>query len=308
MRKFLVIFIISMFIISLLPVGFARYGDYGGNRERNERDNDAREINRERLDDNSEKRVREKRDDIKDEVNEETSKMDRMMFKRVNLRSEEVSELRMKLRECKESNNENCREIKKDARDLAINILKGVTERTLIILNKLKAAVEESTTANKGSMLDDINSVIEAIEKAKTNILTLTKESSREEIKSAISQLKSALIEARSIIDRYYVKGRISKERVQNGINRYNNLADKIENRLIRFEERGFDFSDLGLKLDELRTKAISAQSNLDNGKLEAALTDLRDAHGITLSILKAFRANKAIDNPAIDVGDESEQ
>lgn len=95
---------------------------------------------------------------------------------------------------------------------------------------------------------------------------------------------------------------------MQNGINRYNNLADKIENRLIRFEERGFDFSDLGLKLDELRTKAISAQSNLDNGKLEAALTDLRDAHGITLSILKAFRANKAIDNPAIDVGDESEQ
>ena len=325
MKKFLVLFIISMLVMSSIPFVSAREDaasrDNRGRenvgsrdiRDGNERD-DLDSSERDELDSSDTEgteselgtRLRDRLKSVNEDVREKI--IDKREFRKLKLKSREVSTLRSKLRECNETESEDCREIKREAKEWAINSLKGITERTLTILNKLKISIDESSAEKKDEILSEINTAIGNIEKA--NIASLTRESSREEIKEAISQLKNALREAREVIDKYYAKGHITVQRLQNAIKKYNKLSDKIESRLNRFEERGLDFSGLKTRLKELRDNVASAEANLNKGNLEASLNDLKDAHKITISILKEFRANQERENNEVDVetGDTSEQ
>ena len=223
------------------------------------------------------------------------------------MKKTEATELKEKLTECRSSEEQDCKDLKKEARLRIKTSLQRITEMMLNVLNKLKDRIEDSDAENKDSILEEINVAIADIENAKQGIMGLDRDSTREEIKAAISELKDALKEARELVRKYYAKGKINEQRLQNAINKFEKLAENIEDRLNKFEERGYDFGDLKELLQDLKQETKDAQTELDNGNNEGALEHLRNAHQIVINILKEFRANKPRDTEDEDTEDEED-
>jgi len=281
MKKAYTLFTILILLASIIPLTIAQ----------EDRDNVLSE---------AEIALRERLDRANRAFNDRRGALDRVTIRKATLMKKDVNSLKDKLRRCNSVQDnavtdQDCPDLKKKAKSYAKNKLISITERTLNTLNKLKERYENSDGEIKEEALREINSAIEDIEAAKESIRSLTAEdSTREEFKEAISVLKQELREAKEVFKKYFSKGNISKQRLENAINKFTRLSEKISNRLDRFEARDsrYDFSDLRALLEDLNTQIDEAQSNFDNDNLEAALTNLREAHRILTKILHDFRAN----------------
>jgi len=140
-------------------------------------------------------------------------------------------------------------------------------------------------------ILEEINAAISNLEEAKDKIQGLTRESSKEEIRSAISDLKNSVKEAKELIKEYHHKAKYNKQKLENAIERFNKLIEKISDRLSKFEERGYDFSDLKIKLEEVKNKVDVAEVSLNEDDFETSLSTLREAHSLLLEVLREFKA-----------------
>ncbi len=217
---------------------------------------------------------------------------------------EDFNKIGLRLKECK-SEEEACKELRREAKLKAKNTLKNITERILNVLSKLKERIESSGIENKEGALNEINVAIEKINAAKEKVIALTNESTKDEVRAAISGLREALKDAKELIRKYHSKT-ITEQRLRNAINRFTKLAQNIENRLNRFEVRDYDFSDLKALLVDLRKELDNAKTDLDAGNKESSLGYLKNAHQITLSILRQFRAGIG-EKPEDKEGNETE-
>ena len=309
MRRIALMFVIFLLLMSLVPLTFAQDGNsrsgYGDDiPEENPDDKDEKEegVN------SVAKRIANK--DVRDvnkrllELPDYVQKLKRdNVAEKAQIVREEATQIREKLSKCIDNEEENCKALRSEVKLRVKRSLARITEKTLNVLNKLKERVNNSDIVDKDAALEKINAAIVNLEEAKANVLALTNESSREEVKNAITELKNALKEAKETVREYFSKAQVNARRLQNSINKFNKLIENIGNRLDRFEERGYDFSDLKSKLDEVNEKVVSAQSKLDDKDNVGALNDLKEAHILLLEVLKEFRA----DLPKDDADDEGE-
>ncbi len=238
-------------------------------------------------------------------VPEKLRELRKANVERMTLVKEKRMEMKETLRTCTETESEDCRSLRKEVRSQIKHSLQKMTERISTVLTHLKERVESSELENKDTILQEITDALAGIENAKTKVMALTQDSTKEEIKTAISELRSSLQEAKKLVRTYYVKAQITEQRLENAIRKFTKLAENIDDRLTRFENRGYDFSSLREKLELMKAEVEKAQQSLDADNREAALTSLQNAHRLTLEILKEFKAN--LPPPSDDTGDGNE-
>jgi len=296
MKKLISLILMLILVIGIVPLVFAHHeGARDRDSDREDRDGPLRSIANDKTLRRANQQLLEVPDLLK-KVRRTNLAGDRSM-----LQKKDAMEIRERLRECKENDEEDCKNLRKVAKVRAKHSMLKITERILSVLNTLKEGIENSDMENKDEALSEINAAITNIEGAKSNIDALSEDSDREEVKAAIRELKNALDEAHDLVKEYHSKVRINEKRLQNAINRYRKLIGNIGERLDKFEERGHDFSGLKSKLDDVGVEVRDAQTALDNGELREALGLLKQAHDITINILREFRANIS------DDGDDEE-
>lgn len=276
MKKIALIFVL-MLLFSFAVIGQGRGNDGDSDSADDLEDTNVRKVN-ERLKDLPEvlKEIR--------EANKE----------RRELRREEIKDLRERLKACKENNDEVCEDLRTGSKLRIKHSLEKISSRVLDMLNSLKERVKDADIEDVDSALEKVNFAITSVELARDKVNGLTEESTKEEIKDAIADLKTALTGAMGVISDYNVKPVINDARLQNAIRRFNTLADNIEDRLSKFEERGYDFSGLKVLLSDLKGKIAAAETSFGEGDKVSTMDSLEDAKKLTLEIFKSFRANLA--------------
>jgi len=210
----------------------------------------------------------------------------------------QVMDIRKRLSLCKTDDAADCDDVRKDAKLKIKNSLLKVGERAIDALTKLRDRIDDEEGVS------EIDDVISKLESSIDTIENFEDDTSREDIKAAISKVREGVNEAKEIFKKYHKKSNINENRLRNAINRFEKLSEKIGNRLDRFEERGHDFSELKSLLDEMDSAIDAAKDSLDDDK-EGALENLRVANELLHKILKDFRANIERDDNVEEKDDE---
>jgi hypothetical protein len=287
MKKLIALLVLSLFIMSAVPLAFA---------DDNESENETSEEEDERVLPRAREVVR--KDEVRARVIERTQKA-----------ADRIAEVRARIQTSRADFLDARAKIKARGRDASPadkkEFLLSASDRILDLLAKLYERVNASDAEDKEALLEEIQDAIDAVSAAKAKVEALNESSTREEIRAAVKELREAWKDAEKLLK----KGahRVVHKRVGLVVQRMEHLARKLARMLEHLEEKGLDVgvaADLKVKFD---AELDSAQDHLDkarelfdagsvpesNEEIRLAHADLKEAHGLLKDILKAIRATR---------------
>ena len=261
---------------------------------------------------------REIKSDIKIQAAEKFKNSD-AQFKLKSENSAALEQKIIKLKECKNSDDIECKEYKENAVKYAKEYLINLIDRLIAYLNKLTAKYEtsEEITENTAQLsTEEIKTLLNQLQELKTKI---EKATTRDEIISLSSELKTLINQRIKINSKLYVE-KLKLHRIGEIIERIEHLKIKLNSVLEELKERGSN-TENSERVNELVTKFNSliddAKSNYykavdvfeqakeiresnpeeakklvleSHEKLKIAQQDLQEAHSLLVELYQMIK------------------
>jgi len=218
-----------------------------------------------------------------------------------------IQERRARLAACKDQDTEECKNLRKDTRKETKRYLLNIAEHVLSMIDKTEERVKNSNLdeTQKSELLADLEAKAEEIASAMETIEGLTEDSSKEEFIEAARTIKEAWKELRHIIKKGI--GMAANGKIHAISERLGNLKRKLHQIMDRLEDAGKDTSKakpfletFDEKLEEAKDARDRARSLYQEGKIEEAVkatkeanNALREAHKALKNFVRALKAIK---------------
>lgn len=196
--------------------------------------------------------------------------------------NKELREVKDKLLQCRNSEDENCKQIRTEARTKARIHLVKTTEQVLQFLERAKEKISKSglSEEEKETALTELNEKYNTISESLENIKTVDTTENKEVIKKSISEIKSNWGQVRKNINLHLHNAylnQFSKVFVKS-----EKLQEKLADRIKKLEEKGIDVSEIGqIKFEEKITEAKNfyetAKEAFENAKLNENDEETKD-------------------------------
>jgi hypothetical protein len=188
--------------------------------------------------------------------------------------AQEIKQIRERLQNCKNVDDENCVQIRKEARIQAKDHLLKTSENALNFLEKAKEQIRNSKLSEdkKTEIIEKItenhSSISEEVEKVR-----LTGVEKSETIKASITEMKKKWNNARNEI-KFQLHNKYLNQ-FRNVFIRTEILKEKLEKEITKFEEKGINTAEIAKnefysKLDEAKKLFEEAEKNYEEAKTHA--------------------------------------
>lgn len=302
-KKISAFFVLSVFLLSLLPMAFAEGNEDAGEGNGEQAETEVQEqaenetqsdVQIESGDDDSTSdapklttraQLREKlqvrREEIKDKIVTSRQKYVDAKAHFVDVRKSYLDnrgkflEARKNSLDCTDLEKEDCKAKREEVRGMAGDYLIKTADLILGELDRAKAKVQEAeqlTDAEKSDLTADIDASIEEVTGIKTSLEGMSENATREEINTATKSLREAWKDARAIAKKGL--GISANAKLGNIILHAEQLGEKLKEISARLEEKGKDTSKLDAALELYNEKIALAKQ-----KYEEARSKWSDAH-----------------------------
>jgi len=313
MKKLFALFVMAIFLISLVPAAFAAQGDgqggQGGSQAQPtlyQEQTPAKEARAEKVAAKMEnmreryKAAREKYAQNKEQMRERLSmaKEKRAEAKTKHQEArQKIQERKEKLQACKGSETEDCRKTRSETKRHTKEYLSGVAEHVLGLLAKTKERVEASNMPEeqKSEILAKLDEQAEEIAGAAEAVETLGEESTKEDYQEAIKVIRESWTDTKKGIKKGAGKVAANKIRALN--TRMEQLQTKLRNTVQRLESQGADTAPVKAQLEEFEAKLTlskaaeqEAQNKYQAEDIEGAVEKTKEAHRHLLEAHKALK------------------
>lgn len=224
---------------------------------------------------------------------------------------QKIAAIADELRDCKQKNDDSCKQKRTDAKVTVKETLTNAADHVLKLLEDAKNRVMESELQAKEEIASSLEAQVAKIEEAKSKVLALTEESTREDYKIAVEALRTSINEARK--DLAYGAHSLVSKRMGVVLEMADKLEDRLENAISKLNEKGVDTSSIDTstfeqKVDEAeklhseavdlyaKAKAATGQERVDlvksaNEKLRQAHAALKESHMILKEIAAKLKS-----------------
>ena len=168
-----------------------------------------------------------------------------------------VAEIGNGLKTCKGRRTTDCDEKRNEAKVQAKDVLVNAAEDVTAMLTSAKEKILASAVSDKDALVADLDAQITAIANAKVQVDALTANSTKEDVKTAAKDLRTAVQEAKKSLK--YGANKLVSSRLGGVLVIVEQLQTKLENRLTKLAEKGADVSSAGL--DAFKVKIAKAKS-----------------------------------------------
>ena len=186
-------------------------------------------------------------------------------------RTREIKEFQQKLRDCKYSTNEECKQVKAQAKSKANSLLVNSVEKTLAFLEKAKQRIVNSklSEGEKNTALNEINAKAEELTGAKDQ-LTSQAEVDRKQLREAVGNIRNSWGKVRSAIAHKLHKA--YAEKFGSTVEKIDKVDVKLAEKVQNLEAKGVDVSNVVTtgfesKVAEAKAAYESAKSLLEQAK-----------------------------------------
>ena len=323
MKKLISLFVMAIFIVSLVPAAFAMSDNAGG--QENGQGSDTTPTVAAQQGDTTNtpqiaargvkianakgklKTVRERYQDAREKYKQNKEQLKERLAKAKERRKivmqkhqqakERIKERREQLTACKDSETESCKGLRKETKRNTKNYMSGVAEHMLSMIAKTKERVEASDMPDeqKREILTKLDAQAEEVASALDSMEELGEESSKEDFKEAAKVLRESWKETKKGIKKGVGTAAANKIRAA-GV-RMERLSAKVQKMLERLESSGQDVSaatEQLAKYDENLASAKAAreeaQAKYQSGDIEGAVEKTKEAHRYLLEAHKALK------------------
>jgi len=190
---------------------------------------------------------------------------------KVQERMKEVKEFQLKLKDCKYSTSEECKEVKAQAKKKAHGFLVTSVEKTLAFLEKAKEKIINSKLSEeeKNTALTELNAKMEELTGAKDQLMS-SEEIDRKELREAVGNIRNSWGKVRSAIA--HKLHRAYAQKFGNTIEKIDKVDEKLADKIKKLEAKGVDVSNVATaafddKVAEAKAAYEQAETLLDQAK-----------------------------------------
>ncbi len=309
MKKLISILIISLFLVSILPIAFAN----GRERiEKNVVEGVAKELK-------EENRVLKRENKIaKEGIRKEFKEKIEDLRNATKESRDELRNSRKELSDCRQNKTDNCRNLNIAVRQNYKVYLSNEADRVLALIDRAIAKVDNSTLseeqkANLNDLLANNKDVVDAV---KVKLVALEDNASKEDYKSISMELKKAWTNSNKALK--YGGSILLGNRYGFVIKKAEHLQTRLNKVLDKFRSQGNDVSTLSASVEEFNSYIELAKKDVDQAKelLKSVVVDgsvkeekselqqardlykkaqdeLRQAHNILKEIVKNIKEQK---------------
>ncbi|MBW3001631.1 hypothetical protein KY338_00555 [Candidatus Woesearchaeota archaeon] len=296
MKKLFALFVMAIFLISLVPAAFA-IEDAGT-------DNTTAQANQMRAKKIKPMSVKARAEKLKEkhiEIRERYQKNKELMKERLNTAKErrkvaiqhhqeakeKINARKAQLAGCKDNNSTECMDARKETRLQTKRYLTNVAEHILAMIAKTKERVENSNLADddKRDLITKLDEEAEEIASALDMLEELGEDSTKEEFKEITQIIRESWKDLRLIIKKGV--GKVANGKIHAINVRLGNLKRKLHKIVDRLENAGKDTSTVkpyletfDEKLEEAKNHRDRARSLYQEGKIDEAAKATKEAHG----------------------------
>jgi phage gp36-like protein len=291
-KKFSALFVLSVFLLSMVPLAFAEDTEETNETEVVAEETEtavesdtstASEAATEDVEPTPRGKLKERRQEIKAKIVEAKAQVVAARQHYVEVKQTYLSErqkfleARQEYLDCDDLTTEECKAKRDELKGKARPYLLNIADLVLGELDRIKEKVqssEELSDEEKSEITSDLDARIEEVTEAKSVIENLDNESTREDVNAAAKTIREAWRNTRVSLKKD--TGRLVNAKLGNIIEKTESLEAKLTKVRDRLEEKGADVSVLDEKLDDFSAKIDSARENY-----EAAVQAFKDAHTV---------------------------
>jgi len=338
MKKIMCLFMMAIFLVSLVPAAFAVELDNTGDNETTPtptlykaKSKEARQMKVGAVKEKA-KNLRERytvaREKYKKNKEIMRERLAKAKEKRVEVKAnhqearQKIQERKERLAACKDSETEDCKELRKDTRTQTKRYLINIAEHVLAMISKTKERVENSNLdeEQKSELLSDLDEKAEEIAGALETIEGLDENSTKEDYVEAAKIIKESWKELRHTIKKGV--GRVANGKIHAISVRLGNLKRKLHKIVERLDNAGKDTSQITPLLDDFDAELEKAKEARDKArqlyqenKIQEAVEAtkeahqaLRETHKTLKEIVRAIKAIKGGSEALASSEDEAEE
>jgi chromosome segregation ATPase len=320
MKKLFALFVMAIFLISLVPAAFAISDTAGGQgngqgqvvqaqTDTTAQTRDAVQARQAKAEQVKEriKNVREKYQEARERYKQNKEQVRERLANAKEKRAEakarheearqKIQERKEKLQACKDSETEDCKKTRRETKMHTKGYLSNVAEHVLGLIAKTKERVEASDMPEdqKTELIAKLDEKAEEIAGAAEAVAELGEDSTREDYQEAVKLIREAWKDTKEDIKKGAGKVAANKIRALN--TRMEQLQTKLRNTVQRLENAGADTIPVKAQLAEFETKlALSktaeqeAQNKYQAGDIQGAVEKTKEAHRHLLAAHKALK------------------
>lgn len=239
-----------------------------------------------------------------------------------------IEQKKARFNECEGNSTAECVQVRKEVKANTKALLSNAAGRIISMLEKLKEKIamsEDFSEDDAAEKIAEIESQIDAINDAQEAVDGLTNESSAEEIRDAVSQLREAWADAKDALK--LNAGVVVNKKIGGIVLKSQKLSERLELALQKLSEEGYDTSEIEEDVAEFNSKIESAREHHNeamekyrqarstrqnvsafmqesNTHMRAAQKDLQEAHAILVRVLRQIKSAQG----GADALEEAEQ
>lgn len=162
----------------------------------------------------------------------------------------ELKEVKAKWKGCQES--EDCEKQKKEFRKHSGEYLERLSDKTLKILERIKEKVVNSSVEGdfKVDLLERVENAITSVEEIQEKFAVMSEEPTKEEVKGLAIELREILKGVRPLIK--ISSGKVMQSKLGNIVAKISNLEEKFEKQISELKAKGIDVSEMEDLLNKL--------------------------------------------------------
>ncbi len=310
MKKLFALFVMAIFLISLVPAAFAVQGDgQGGTQAASTLYQEQTQARQVRADQIGERMgsMRERYQAVRERYAQNKEQMRARLTQAKEKRAEakakhqearqKIQERKEKLNSCKGSETEDCRKTRKETKRHTKTYLSNVAEHVMGLIAKTKERVEASNMPEdqKAEILAKLDENAVKIASAAESVEELGEESAKEDYVEAAKLIRESWKDTKKSIKNGAGKVAANKIRALN--TRMEQLQTKLRRTVQRLENAGEDVTPVKAQLAEFEAKLSQskaaeqeAQSKYQAGDIAGAVEKTKEAHRYLLEAHKALK------------------
>jgi len=317
-NKLFALFVMAIFLISIVPAAFAEQGNGNGNenqpeptlyQDRAQVQGEAKQVRQVRAEHAKEKmkNMRERYHTAREKYAQNKEQMRTRLVNAKEKRAEaktkhqearqKIQERKEKLNSCKDSETEDCKKTRKETKKHTKDYLSNIAEHVLGLIAKTKERVEGSNMPEdqKAELLAKLDENAAEIAGAAEAVGELGEESTREDYKEAVKLIRESWKDTKKSIKKG--AGKVAANKIRAIGVRLERLSAKLHKMIERLENAGEDVSKAQEQLDAYDQNLASAkaareeaQSLYQSGDVAGAVEKTKEAHRYLLEAHKALK------------------
>ena len=312
MKKLFAMFVMAIFLISLVPAVFAAQGDGQGGSQAQPtlyQNGDQTPVKQVRAEQAKERigsmrdRYQVAREKYKQNKEQMRTRLANAKEKRVEAKAKQqearqkIQERKEKLNSCKGSETEDCKKTRKETKMHTKEYLSNVAEQVLGLIAKTKERVQASNMGEeqKAQIMTKLDAQAAEIASASDSVEELGEESTREDYQEATKLIRESWKGTKDEIKKGAGKVAANKIRALN--NRMEHLQTKLRKTVERLENAGEDVTAVKEQLAEFEAKLAQskaaeqeAQNKYQAGDIDGAVEKTKEAHRYLQAAHKALK------------------